>query len=141
VLKASVGVLQRLYCFVKYYVLGAQLFLHPHSVPHRQHSSDYKCFLLDLIAYRTRRTVCLNPCRNQGAVQSLSRWHKSYYTNCLARNIVPQSVRCYRSLFGCLCRPHYDEQLTRNTQRTVLSVAMHMVRHPRCVFMNYNWIK
>jgi len=42
----------------------------------------------------------------------------------LARNFVPQSVGRHRSLFGCLCRPLYDEQLTRDTERTVLSVAM-----------------
>ena len=108
-------------------MLGAQPFLHPHLVRHRQHSPDYKRFLFGLIAYRTRRTVCLNLYRNhgnQGAIQSLSHWHKSYYTNFLARNFVPQSVGRYRSLFGGLCRPLYDEQLTRDAERTVLSVAM-----------------
>ena len=133
---ASIEVLQGLCYFVQYYVLGAQLFLHPHSVPHRQHCPDYKCFLFDLIACRTRRTVCLNPYRNhgnQGAIQSLSRWHKSYYTNFLARNFVPHSVGRYRSLFGCLCRPLYGEQLTRNVQRTVLSVAMQKYSYEQAV--------
>jgi len=117
---ASAGVLQGLCYFVQYYVLGAQLFLHPHSVPHRQHSPDYKCFLFDLIAYRTRRTVCLNPYRNhgnQGAIQSLSRWQifssnlctaecgtlsvavRLFMSSALRRAVnAERTANCYRSL-------------------------------------------
>jgi hypothetical protein len=125
---ASVGVLQGLCYFVQYCVLVAQLFPHPHLTPHRQHTVPIISAFSSASSRISQGEQCISTYivtnGNQGAIHALSHWHESFYTHFLARNFVLQSVGLYRSLFGCLCRPLYGEQLTRDAERTVLSVAI-----------------